>query len=393
MQTSTSRGHSIAVALSWSLALSVLCQACGSSPAEEPKTGAIESEDGSEVQSSVQRPASLELLSERDVTPTGMTAYRPDVVAVGGELWLAYNTGERGMQLQRFDLELTPIGQAVDLQAAAEMPTDIRVGLSDGRFWYAYETATLGAADCLHNFLSVALYAKAVPPQLDRSAEHIATGCPTSIAFIQNPSGLPEHPEAVDDPSPFVHQGARYVLTRAWPEASPVHHLRKLDDQLNVAEESLLDSEPLLPGRKMSQNALLHIDGEPFLVAGFSNGPPNGSSTSDLFAARLSDDLSAFEGAAVRLDVTDASFPHRVTRARHVNGTLIINYVDQASPTRERLALFDARASFAVLSQIEVQDHQVADNHSSFEVVDDRLYLFQQQTGEKLSAKVFRLKQ
>jgi hypothetical protein len=50
------------------------------------------------------------------------------------------------------------------------------------------------------------------------------------------------------------------------------------------------------------------------------------------------------------------------------------------------------RAGFAILSHIQVQDHQVVDNHSSFEVIGDRLYLFQQQDGEKLSAKIFRLR-
>jgi hypothetical protein len=136
----------------------------------------------------------------------------------------------------------------------------------------------------------------------------------------------------------------------------------------------------------------LHIDGSPFLVAGFPSGPPNGASTSELYVVRLSDDLLTFDGEAVRLDVSDATFPQRVTRARHVNGTLIINYVDQGLATRELLALFDVGAGFAFLSQVQVQDHQVVDNHSSFEILDDRLYLFQQEDGEKLSAKVFRLK-
>jgi hypothetical protein len=275
---------------------------------------------------------------------------------------------------------------------ATGMPTDIRVALSVDRFWYADESVTLPDVNCLAHFLNVAVYAGAVPPELDGSAEHLVTGCPATLEFITNPTGLPEHPEVVDDPTPFVHRGVRYVLTRAWPEASPVHHLRRLDDQLEVADELLLDSTSAVPGRKMSQNVLIHIDDKPFLVAGFASGPPALGNTSDLYIVQLSDDLRAFEGAAIRLNVMGATFPHRVTRARSVNGTLIINFVDQVQPTREFLALYDTRAGFALLSQVQVQDHQVADNHSSFEVLDDRLYLFQQQDGQKLSAKTFQLK-
>ena len=91
------------------------------------------------------------------------------------------------------------------------------------------------------------------------------------------------------------------------------------------------------------------------------------------------------------------TFPTRITRARHVNGTLIINFIDafvvaDSLEVSQHLALFDVMDNFALLSQLQVLDHQVADNHSSFEIIDDRLYLFQQQDGETLSAKIFRLR-
>ena len=378
--------------------LSVL--GCSSSPAvDDPDGGsgdAAPSEDGSEVTSSVTHPSSLELLSESDVTPPGESAHRPDVSAVGGELWLAYATNSVGLQLQRFDLDLDPIGTPIDLDDATEMPTDVRVGLARSELWTAYETVIPPDVDCEHHFLSVAAYSAADPPELASSARHIATGCPTSPAFMQNPAGVPAQPEAVDDPTPFFHGGARYVLTRAWasPGApSQLHHLRRLDAALAVAEEVLLDTEELVPGGLMGQNSLLHIDGRPTLVAGFPTGPPAPPYTSALLLLGLSDDLRTFVGQAIELSVPDATYPQRITRARHVSGTLILNYVDHygGQPTREFLALFDADAGYAFTSQIQVQDHEVVDNHSSFEVVGDRLYLFQQQDGETLSAKIFRL--
>jgi hypothetical protein len=356
--------------------------------------GGSTSEDGSEVTSSVEHPTSLELLSELDVTPDGALAHRPDVTAVNGQLWLAYATAADGFRLQRFDLELSPIGAAIDLEDATEQPTDVRVASLDGQFWYAYETATIPSADCEHNFLSVARYATGEPPALAGSARHIATGCPTSPTFIENPSGVPAEPEAADDPTPFSHGGVRYVLTRVWPGVPTApHHLRRLDAALGVAEETLLDTTSLVPGGIMGQNVLIHIGGRPFLVAGFPSGPPMPPATSALWLLEVADDLQSFVGTARPLAVPDATYPQRITRARHVRGTLILNYTDRyaGQATREIVALFDAQADFAFLSETVVQNHEVADSHSSFEVVGDRLYLFQQQDGERLSAKIFRL--
>ena len=353
-----------------------------------------ESEDGSEIQSPVDKPTSLELESELDVTPTGLQAHRPDVTMVNGELWLAYAAETVGLQLQRFDTDLNPVGDALDLEDATEAPTDVRVGLANGRFWYAFETVAAPTSDCEHNFLSVAAYSAAEPPVLSASGRHIATGCPSSVEFIQNPSGVPLHPEAVDDPTPFFHHGVPYVLTRAWCCAGvQLHHLRRLDGELAVAEEVLLDSDSFVPDGILAQNTLVHVNGRPFLVGGFPSGPPAPPFTSKLVMVELADDLSSFIGEAAYLNVPNATYPQRVTRARHVNGTLVVNYVDRyaGAATRELLALFDV-AGGAFLSEVQVQDHEVVDNHSSFEIVDDRLYLFQQQDGERLSAKVFRLR-
>jgi hypothetical protein len=354
------------------------------------------SEDGSEVPSPVQRPVSLELLSQFDVTPAGEQAHRPDVVAVGGELWLAFVTVSEGFMLQRFDAELNAQGPPIRLASLPEMPTDIRTGLVGSRFWSAFETVAPGPSDCGHHFLNAAEYAEAKPPQLSRSASHLAAGCATDQAFMENPTGLPEYPELVDDPTPFLHHGVRYILTRAWPGpgARQIHHLRRLDEQLQVAEDVLLDTDAVLPGHQMSQNVLIHVNEKPYLVSGFPTGMPVAPNTSSLYLLPLSDDLRSSAGQPTLLGVQGVAYAERVTRARHVNGTLILNFIYRyvGSETREFLALFDVRAGFAMLSQIQVQDHQVVDNHSSFEVIGDRLYLFQQQDGEKLSAKIFRLR-
>jgi hypothetical protein len=119
--------------------------------------------------------------------------------------------------------------------------------------------------------------------------------------------------------------------------------------------------------------------------------------TSDLYVLQLSDDLHSFSGQAVRLAVTNMKFPTRITRARHVNGTLFINLIDAfvfpdtGMKVSEYLALFDVAAGFSLLSQVQTQDHEVVDNHSSFEILGDRLYLFQQQDGQKISATIFQL--
>ena len=360
-----------------------------SSTPSTPSTAA--GEDGSEIASTVLRPASLQLLSQKDITPAGRSADRPDVTAIGGELWLAYNNRPGGAMLQRLDASLNKIGEAMALQSATEMTTDIRVGSAEGQFWMAYESIVKPEIACNEHFLNAASYT-GYPPQVSQSVQHIATGCALNRNFLEHPTRLPGNPEFVDDPTPFYHRGARYILTRAWG-MSRTHHMRKLNADLSVSEDIWLDTSKAVPRRQMSQNALLHINGKPFLVAGFPSGmwvPPE---TSDLYILPLSDDLRSISGRAVRLAVTNTKFPTRITRARHVNGTLIINFIDSFLDMKvsEYLALFDVAAGFSLLSQIQVQNHEVVDNHSSFEILGDRLYLFQQQDGQKISAKIFQL--
>lgn len=366
-----------------------LVTSCSEPPSQQPP----QLDDESEVVSSVQRPSSLELLSTHDVTPEGQQAFRPDVVGVNGELWLAYNVSGAGFHLQRFDQELVALGDAVPLYSGTENAFDIRVARVQEQLWYAFESARMERPDsCEHHFLGAAIYD--ATDALVASAADIATGCPSTPEFMMEPTGeIPPDPEAVDDPTPFHHGGQRYVLTRAWPlYGSTVQHVRILDDELAVVDDFTLDTGPFIQDRQMEQNVLVHIHGVPYLVSGFPTGPPTPENTSELYALELSDDLRSMAEPAVLLETPEARFPSRITRGRHVNGTLIINYVDryEAGAAREMLALYDVE-DFQQLSQVQVQDHEVADNHSSFEVIDDRLYLFQQNDGERLSAKVFRL--
>ncbi|HPN55026.1 MAG TPA: hypothetical protein PLB52_03820 [Candidatus Moranbacteria bacterium] len=355
--------------------------------------------DTSPVKNSLSKqPKSLELLSQKDMTPEGQQARRPDVVAIEGELWLAYVSNSLGPMLQRFDSNLNKIGQTVTLQKANEdkMTTDIRVGKANENFWMAYESIISPEIACNEHFLNAASYA-GDPPQISKKVFHIAKGCALKKEYIDNPVGVSVNPEITDDPTPFYHNGFHYVLTRAWNDKS-VQHLRKLNSDLSVAEDILLDTGNLVPKKRMSQSALLHINDRPYLVAGFSTGMWVDQNTSELYIIPLSDNLRSFSGGAVRLSVKNVKFPTRVTRAINVDGTLIINFIDsfvypgEGFKVSEYLALFDATSNFSLIDQIKVQDHQVADNHSSFEILDDRLYLFQQQNGEKISAKIFQLK-
>ncbi len=348
-----------------------------------------------------QETKSLKLISQKDVTPEEQRVRRPDVASIKGELWLAYVNNSSGSMLQRFDSNLNKIGQAIALQNANEdkMTTDIRVGNANEEFWMAYESIVSPEIACNEHFLNIASYA-GYPPEVSKKAFHIAKGCALKKEYIDNPVGLPENPEIADDPTPFYHKGTHYVLTRAWNDKT-IQHLRRLNADMSVAEDILLDTSKIIPNgqnKRMSQNALLHIDGKPYLVAGFSTGMWVGSSTSELYILGLSDDLRSFSGKAVLLPVTGVKFPTRVTRALYANGTLIINFIDsfvypqEGFKVSEYLALFDAASGFSLIEQIKVQDRQVADNHSSFEILNDRLYLFQQQEGEKISAKIFQIK-
>ena len=303
--------------------------------------------------------------------------------------------------LQRFDSDLNKIGQAMALQNANEdrMTTDIRVGNADENFWMAYESIIFPEIACNEHFLNVASY-EGYPPEISQKAFHIAKGCALKKEYIDNPIGLSINPEITDDPTPFYHKGVRYVLTRAWNDKT-IQHLRKLNADMSVAEEILLDTSKIIPNgqkKRMSQSALLHIDGKPYLVAGFSTGMWVDSNTSELYILQLSDDLRYFSGKAVLLPVAGVKFPTRITRAIYTEGKLIINFIDsfvypqEGFRVSEYLAIFDVASGFSLLDQIKVQDHQVADNHSSFEILNDRLYLFQQQEREKISAKIFQLK-
>lgn len=433
-----------------------------------PPPAKTTSEDGSEIASTVQHPKSLIPLSTLtlaiiDEVPL-LEVHRPDVVAINNQLWLAIDVPPApGMQTNvtnipaflRLDTKLQKLERPAMFEV--EIPgtktcappcappgtTDVRVGSAKGKFWMAFETVSampLPNSGCTLNFLnagSISNFSSGL------SSSVITQGCPLLIGNPGThdqitPAALPTSgPIFADDPTPFFHQGHYYILSRAWnicqsktpgtpctPTKNTIQHLTKLNADLTFSEDIPLDVASVQGFKTnasktienlMSQNALLHINGKPFLVAGFASGPVWESPfSSSIYIIPLNDGLTAFSGPATELPIKNCpstsatstapqppTTPYltRVTRARHVNGTLIINFNDYSYPANstalhvsENLALFDVNANFACLSRIQTQNQPQADNHSSFEIIDDQLFLFQQvEGGKRISAKIFRL--
>jgi len=177
------------------------------------------------------------------------------------------------------DLDLTLIENS-DMELFSgyhDFSVDIRVSKANNNLWYAFEDNKFtGDVGDIH-FLNGAWYSES--NNLIGQQTDIATGILTTIpeAFSVNPADVPLNPEAVDDPTPFWHNNSYYIFTRAWSgfveEFTPnsKHHIRVFNDSFEKTDDFMLDFSTIIPGKTLSQNTLIDIDSQVYLIGGFYN--------------------------------------------------------------------------------------------------------------------------
>ncbi len=332
---------------------------------------------------------------------------RPDVVAIGEELYLAYSIiTQRNHHLVQIkpnlDLTFTYSSPLELFSGYHDFSVDIRVSSSNNRLWYAFEDNKFGDVLEDTHFLNVAWYDNSntlIAQQTD-----IAVGLVTTIpkAFSVNPNDISfSNPEATDDPTPFFHNNSYYILTRAWSgwidkfTTNSKHHIRVYNTSFTQTDDFILDLSAIMPNKTLSQNTLIAIDNQIYLIGGFYNKRDDIQGGSSIYAIPLADDLKTTNGDKITLIDDSGKWLHKTTSSKVYNGYLYLLYNELLSGyTTQNIAIFDINNNFNLIKSIEVSkiaSGQVSANHATFEILNDKLYVFYPEIGEHIFAKIFSL--
>lgn len=333
---------------------------------------------------------------------------RPDVIAIGDTLFLAYSIlTERHHHLVKLqaDTSLTVLSASpIELFSGYhDFSVDIRVSKANNKFWYAFEDNEWNASVDSTHFLNVAWFSENL--NIIGQQTDIATGITTGIpeAFSVNPADVPPNPEACDDPTPFWHNNLYYVFTRAWsgwiPEFTPNqnHHIRVFNDNFDLIDDYLLDFSTIIPGKTLSQNTIINIDTQMFLIGGFYNYRQDVSGGSSIYAIPLNNDLTSTINDTIPLLTEAGEWFHKVTSARVYNGMLFINYQQYiAGNDKQKIAIFDLGNNYELITTLEISSFPlggggVVANHTSFEIFNDLLFVFYPELNQKIFTKIFSL--
>ena len=356
---------------------------------------------------------SFELLKTIDITqklspePNMNGVGRPDVIAIEDKLYLAYSIlTKRNHHLVRIkaDLNLTFIDSTpLELFSGYhDFAVDIRVSKSNNRLWYAFEDNKFGEVLEDTHFLNVAWYDDS--NNLIAQQTDIAVGLLTTIpdAFSVNPSDISlSNPEATDDPTPFYHNNSYYIFTRAWSgwidefTTNSKHHIRVYNASFSKTDDFILDLSSIIPNKTLSQNTLIEINNQIYLIGGFYNKRNDIQGGSAIYAIPLANDLKTLNGDKVVLLDDDGKWFHKTTAAKMYNGYLYMLYSELLlGESTQNIAIFDVNNNFNLIKTIEVSravPGEITANHATFEIISDKLYIFYPETGERIFVKIFSL--
>jgi hypothetical protein len=333
---------------------------------------------------------------------------RPDVIAIEDTLYLAYSIlTERNHHLVKMqaDTSLTVLSNApIELYSGThDFSVDIRVSKANNKLWYAFEDNEWNAPIDSTHFLNAAWNSEndiLIGQQID-IAIGITTGIPE--AFSVNPNDVPLNPEAVDDPTPFWHNNLYYVFTRAWsgwiPEFTPNqnHHIRVFNDSFELIDDYMIDFSSIIPGKTLSQNVLIEIDGQVYNIGGYYNARNDIEGGSYIYAIPLNNDLTSTINGAIPLLTEEGNWFHKVTAAKVYNGYLFINYQEYiAGNDKQKIGIFDIENNYELITTLEISSFPlggggVIGNHTSFEILNDMLFVFYPELNQRIFVKIFSL--
>ena len=333
-------------------------------------------------------------ISDTNISPPGTKAARPDTALLSDRFYVAYLqlSPIRTFRLLVLNKDLTQ-SATTDLFSGNDEPTDIRIHAGyDDSFYYAFETTRFRKE--FPNHLNVAYYeVTGSLPTLAISKTEIAAAMPVII-----PDSLPKPgDDLLDDPTPLVYRGRFYVLTRKWESATVT--IREFSRDLSHMKTHNLDFGGTFPGLHLSVNSLVNIEGKPYLITGVKNGPPIDRRFFAYVAAVELDETMTKPGRPIVLSRTQ-QYDDYVASARYSRGMLFVGYdsrdYDQPKPGPSNhcgwIKVFDPDSEFAPLGSIQVNSSRMIDNHFTFEVLDDKLYVFYQTPQEEIRLKVIALK-
>ncbi|MBF0430201.1 MAG: hypothetical protein HQK83_02895 [Fibrobacteria bacterium] len=328
---------------------------------------------------------------------------RPDVIIIDGQLFLATAATmnmTRIFELYRMEANDSLTFMGTLGSAANQLATDIRIATDGSKLYYGIETVEPQMElSCGKNYLSAYSYSilnDKDSSMISDSLYKITSGCPSGVAFViavtEGSVTLQEKAKKVDDPSPIFFNGNFYLMARGW--SGPVQYLYKMDGHLQLLETIELDLQNQIGSASISQNALVNINGTIFLISGVGMGGPR-EGTSSIKAITLADDLKTAAGTPIDLVAETGTYYSRVTAARFYNGKLFFNYLEKSKDGgNDKGYIGICRVSegpvFSDCEHILFQEENAKmDNHSSFDVLNDTLYVVYQSPQGTLLAKKY----
>ena len=339
-------------------------------------------------------------IQDKDITPSGVRAVRPDAVSLNGRFYVGYTQVKPaqafGMLTLDQDLNLLDSRQIIP---SSLFMTDLRVAAapSENYLWCPSETVikkTPQNPDVTEaNFANWARFSvNSGLPVLKRRS---STPAATRLGGPAPGSGG----EIMDDPTPFFHNGKYYLGTRT--QGAPVLPFYVFDAALNKVDEFHLDLGGALdPGMAMAVYSLLEIQGKVWLIGGVDNNlpadhPDMGIGIAYLVAIPLSDDLKSYLSPRVVLSQTQ-DYQEYVAGARYSQGKLFIahNILSRTmgGATQARLKMFDVAQNFKLLDEALI-DNAVyqGDDHVTLEIAQGRIHVFYPTPQNTLRVKVFQV--
>lgn len=337
----------------------------------------------------------FKLLKSREITTIEEQYRRPDVVLINDQMYISFANKTRFVLATiTEDLDYTILGYLAN--PSDEFATDVRLATDGSNLWYAMETTQkLTRPECGKNFLNGAKYSigkKSIKHLINNF--HITSGCPTIPKFIpllMHSPLLPEDAKAVDDPTPLFIDNHFFIMVRGWINKKK-QYIYKFDENFNLIEKFNINLDKFIDSGSLSQNVLIEIEDQLYLIAGVNSGPPRGNNYSQIKAFPLSRDFKTVNGKIIDLISTNDQYLTRVTAAAYYKGKLIFNIVKKSKRCRKSkgyLAVLNKENSFQVEHYLLFQEHSAADNHSSFVIVNDKIFIFYQTPHKTIMAKVF----
>jgi hypothetical protein len=202
---------------------------------------------------------------------------------------------------------------------------------------------------------------------------------------------------AVDDPTPFMLGSDRCIILRK--NAGLVLRALCFDAAGGSTLDHTIEAGTSIPSMKQfSQNAVVVLDGKPWLFTGAETEPQMLGGVSSVYALALSADLASVDGAVLEiLPGTADEYNTRVVAARHYDHYVVLTYVrvtDKGNARAGRIAAFDIKDGFKKVADAVVIDHGIADDHLPMEILGDQAYVFHQaeDADSAIMAEVFKLR-